>query len=97
MEHAEHGRDSKVEYDREIVSVDGIGSKEGRHNQRKVNGIWSVQDQIGHKLAIMEHLLKAYPQHQVMLMGHSIGAYLATQVESHLRVPETVLQILFMS
>jgi len=46
----------------------------------QVKDLYTINDQIEHKIAVIEKLQEQFPNAQVSLMGHSIGSYIIMQV-----------------
>ena len=63
-----------------------------RHHQYQ----WSLEEQIEHKLSLLDHLVRTeYQTHKIVLAGHSVGAYIATQIlgrrpEYHHRIVDII-------
>jgi surfactin synthase thioesterase subunit len=43
--------------------------------------VYSLQDQIDHKIRLLDYLVEErYKDHRIVLVGHSVGAYIACEV-----------------
>ncbi|ORZ10739.1 hypothetical protein BCR42DRAFT_421916 [Absidia repens] len=66
----------------EIVGVSHLGHSIGPHTSpSSANHLYSLQDQIDHKLACFDQLRKENPSDtQYILVGHSMGSYVCAEV-----------------
>lgn len=73
---------------------DVLGIGHAGHNLPDSNGqrFFNLQDQIDHKIAFLEDLRKDNPKVRFVLLGHSVGAYMALKV-LHRRPDLPVVQV----
>lgn len=77
VQHANHSAGHFYPYD--IPTDTKIGDGD---DQKHGEDLWSLQDQIKHKLAILDYLVDSpdWPVSQIVLAGHSVGAYIACEL-----------------
>ncbi|KAI3653599.1 hypothetical protein MP228_001546 [Amoeboaphelidium protococcarum] len=76
VQHAKHTKESFIEQYPLVHSVKFNESEELRQT-----GLFGLQDQINHQLAILDHLVaEEYKDARIILAGHSVGAYICTEI-----------------
>ncbi|ORZ30563.1 hypothetical protein BCR44DRAFT_123990 [Catenaria anguillulae PL171] len=67
----------------DIICTQHLGHAHHAHSQdgAKQHGHYTLQDQIRHKLHLIDHILSVYPSDTVVhLAGHSVGSWITLQV-----------------
>eukprot|EP00051_Salpingoeca_urceolata_P020669 m.312823 g.312823 ORF g.312823 m.312823 type:complete len:371 (-) comp19661_c2_seq5:2097-3209(-) len=49
----------------------------------KGHKVYSLDDNLAHKRAVVNHFLKIYPKARIAMAGHSVGAYMCVDVLAH--------------
>ncbi|KAI9146556.1 hypothetical protein BKA69DRAFT_37283 [Paraphysoderma sedebokerense] len=60
-----------------IFGVEHLGHSLGEHN---TDNLYNLQDQIRHKMHLLDFFAARYPSAQIYLAGHSVGAYICVQL-----------------
>ncbi|CAO3652185.1 unnamed protein product [Cunninghamella blakesleeana] len=80
----------------EIVAVSHLGHSVGPHNENEPKRIYGLQEQIDHKIACFDQLKKEneHINTQYILMGHSVGSYLCSEVLKHRQHDNEIIQLI---
>ncbi|RKP11730.1 hypothetical protein BJ684DRAFT_21690, partial [Piptocephalis cylindrospora] len=61
----------------ELFAVAHLGHSNSHLSLPRTGHVFTLDDQVDHKIELVDSLSKAYPRSKLILIGHSIGTYLA--------------------
>lgn len=73
METIYHENEKKID----IIGIEHAGHSPGDHND---GSFFDIEDQIEHKISLLDHLKQTSPDSHFVLAGHSVGAYICLQI-----------------